>query len=95
MITSLHSPHIAAVKALLGARGAKERRERGAFVVEGLQNIRELLKSAPQDVLQIFISDEGRERLSTTDLSSFNVIEVSDQVMAAMTDTVKIGRAHV
>ena len=88
MITSLHSPHIAAVKALLGARGAKERRERGAFVVEGLQNIRELLKSAPQDVLQIFISDEGRERLATTDLSSFNVIEVSDQVMAAMTDTV-------
>ena len=88
MITSLHSPHIAEVKALLGARGVKERRERGAFVVEGLQNIRELLRIAPQDVRQIFLTEEGRQRLSTTDLSSFDVIEVSDQVMAAMTDTV-------
>lgn len=76
------------MKALLGARGVKERRERGAFVVEGLQSIRELVITAPQDVRQIFLTDEGRQRLSTTDLSSFDVIEVSDQVMAAMTDTV-------
>lgn len=76
------------MKALLSGRGNKERREREAFVVEGLQNIRELLACASQDVRQIFLTDDGRNRLSELDLSTFEVIEVSNQVMAAMTDTV-------
>ena len=37
MIESLHSPHIGGVKALLGSRGKKERKESGFFVAEGIQ----------------------------------------------------------
>lgn len=76
------------MKALLSGRGNKERREREAFVVEGLQNIRELLSCAPKDVQQIFLTEDGRQRLSEIDLTTFENIDVSDQVMAAMTDTV-------
>jgi TrmH family RNA methyltransferase len=43
MIESLHSPHIGRVKALIGSKGAKERREQGLFVAEGVQCAREAL----------------------------------------------------
>ena len=43
MITSLHSPHVEAVKALLGSRGVKERRERLQFVIEGPTNVKAAL----------------------------------------------------
>ena len=45
MIESLHSPHVARVKALIGSRGVKERRSAGFFVAEGLQAAREALTS--------------------------------------------------
>ena len=43
MIESLHSPHIARVKALISSRGNKERGQHGEFIAEGLQCAREAL----------------------------------------------------
>lgn len=88
MITSLHSPHVEGVKALLGSRGVKERRERGLFVVEGASSFREALGSNTSRIETLYLTDDGRSRISDLDLSALNVIEVSPQVMAAMSDTV-------
>jgi len=86
MITSLQSPHVEAVKALLGSRGVKERRERGQYVIESVQNIKAALASNETEIESIFYTQEGLERLGSFYHS--NLIEVSPQVMKAMTDTV-------
>ena len=57
MITSLHSPHVEAVKALLGSRGVKARRESQTYVVESLQNIRELIDNAHQEAYEILVAN--------------------------------------
>ena len=89
MIESLHSPHVARVKALLGSRGVKERREAGLFVAEGLQSAREALsaKSAPH-IKNLYVTSSGLLKLSDFDLNEVDVVEVSDPVMAEMTSTV-------
>lgn len=86
MITSLQSPHVEAVKALLGSRGVKERRERARYVIESVQNIKAALASSETEIESIFYTQEGLERLGSFYHS--NLIEVSPQVMKAMTDTV-------
>ena len=86
MITSLHSPHVEAVKALLGSRGVKERRQRGLYVVEGVQNVKAALAGTPEQIEAIYYTAEGLEKLGSFFHS--NLIEVSPQVMKAMTDTV-------
>jgi TrmH family RNA methyltransferase len=86
MITSLQSPHVEAVKALLGSRGVKERHERGKYVIESVQNIKAALASNETEIESIFYTQEGLERLGSFYHS--NLIEVSPQVMKAMTDTV-------
>lgn len=90
MITSLHSPHVERVKALLGSRGNKARREQGLFVAEGLQSVREALTTSDITPRTIYLTDHGRTLLSQEDLISerYEFIDVTDQVMAAMTDTV-------
>jgi TrmH family RNA methyltransferase len=88
MITSLHSPHVEAVKALLGSRGNKARRETGSYVVESLQNIRELLANTPSDVKALYLTEDGRHKLREIPLGIFDIHEVSPEVMKAMTDTV-------
>jgi TrmH family RNA methyltransferase len=88
MITSLHSPHVEAVKALLGSRGNKARRETRSYVVESLQNIRELLASSPSDVKALYLTEDGRHKLSEIPLGIFEIHEVTPEVMKAMTDTV-------
>lgn len=88
MITSLHSPHVEAVKALLGSRGNKARRETGTYVVESLQNIRELLSCSPTEVKALYLTEEGRHKLSEIPLGLFEIHDVSPEVMKAMTDTV-------
>ena len=88
MITSLHSPHVEAVKALLGSRGNKERREKALFVIEGAQNIREALSSDAKKIKTMYLTDEGRARIPDIDLTGIEVLDVSPQVMVAMTDTV-------
>ena len=89
MIESLHSPHVARVKALIGSRGVKERRESGFFIAEGLQAAREALssKSAPF-IKTLYVTSAGLLKLSDFDLNEVDLIEVTEPVMAEMTSTV-------
>ena len=91
MIESLHSPHIARVKALISSRGNKERGQHGEFIAEGLQCAREALaaKSGPK-VKSIYLTESGSARLEGAglDTSSIETILVSEPVMAAMSSTI-------
>ena len=89
MIESLHSPHISRVKALIGSKGAKERREQGLFVAEGLQCAREALtsKNGPE-IKNLYGTESGLSKVSEFDLNGVEVVEVSEAVMKAMSDTV-------
>ena len=89
MIESLHSPHVARVKALIGSKGAKERREQGLFVAEGLQCAREALTSKNGPEIKILYATEaGLSKISDSDLNDIEIVEVSEGVMKAMSDTV-------
>ncbi len=89
MIESLHSPHVARVKALIGSRGVKERREAGLFVAEGLQAAREALTSkSPPVIKTIYVTTTGLLKLAEFDLNEIDIVEVTDAVMAEMTSTV-------
>jgi TrmH family RNA methyltransferase len=91
MIESLHSPHIGRVKALLGSRGKKERRESGSFVAEGLQFLREAaLPDASPHVETLYLSTSGRLKIVAEGIpiNHLNAVDVSDAVMAAMGETV-------
>ena len=89
MIESLHSPHVARVKALIGSKGAKERRVQGLFVAEGVQCAREALlsQSGPQ-IKIIYGTGNGLSKISELDLDAVEIVEVSEPVMKAMSDTV-------
>jgi TrmH family RNA methyltransferase len=89
MIESLHSPHVARVKALIGSRGVKERRQAGLFIAEGIQAAREAL-SAPGApfIKSLYVTSAGLLKLSDFDLNEVDVVEVTDAVMAEMTSTV-------
>ena len=54
MITSLHSSHVETVKALLGSRGAKARKESGSYVIESLQNIKSALRASKSTIEKLF-----------------------------------------
>jgi TrmH family RNA methyltransferase len=88
MITSLHSPHVEAVKALLGSRGVKARRETQTYVIESLSNIQEVFYYAPSLVKTLYLTEAGREKLGSISLGKTEVFDVTPEVMAAMTDTV-------
>jgi TrmH family RNA methyltransferase len=89
MIESLHSPHVARVKALIGSRGVKERRDAGLFVAEGLQSVREALTARTAPVIsKLYLTNEGELKLSDFDLNEVDVIQVTDAVMAEMSSTV-------
>jgi TrmH family RNA methyltransferase len=90
MIESLNSPHIARVKALIGSRGVKERKNAGEFVAEGLQCAREALvaKSGPK-VETLYLTVNGRSKAEeVAELSQFNTVDVSDEVMKQMSETI-------
>lgn len=91
MIESLHSPHITRVKALLGSRGKKERKESELFVAEGLQFLREASQpnSAPK-IQTLYLSPTGRAKSEEDGISldGLNVFDVSDEVMLSMSETV-------
>lgn len=91
MIESLHSPHIARVKALLGSRGKKERRETGLFVAEGLQFLREASLSGAVPLIEtLYLSSSGREKATLAGLSinHLSIVDVSEEVMREMGETV-------
>ncbi len=90
MIESLNSPHIARVKALIGSRGVKERKNAGQFVAEGLQCAREALvaKSGPS-IETLYLTVNGRSKVEEiADLTQFNTVDVSDEVMKQMSETI-------
>jgi TrmH family RNA methyltransferase len=93
-ITSLHSPHVERVKALLGSRGKKIRNAENVFVADGMQSLRSALRPqtehAPK-IEKIFVTSEGRLKLEDEfpkEIGEHDVINVSDAVMSAMTDTI-------
>jgi TrmH family RNA methyltransferase len=88
MITSLHSSHIETVKALLGSRGSKARKQSGNYVIESLQNIEAVLENASDQVQTLYYTAEGLNRLSGRQLHNVDMVEVSTEVMKTMTDTV-------
>lgn len=90
MIESLNSPHVARVKALIGSRGVKERKAAGEFVAEGLQCAREALQSKKGPQIQtLYVTSNGRSKVEEiADLSQFNVVDVSDEVMKEMSETI-------
>jgi TrmH family RNA methyltransferase len=92
-ITSLHSPHVERVKALLGSRGKKIRNAEHLFIADGMQSLRGALNShfdsAPK-IEKIYATEEGLQKIAAEfgeKLAPFDVLRVSDAVMNAMTDT--------
>ena len=91
MIESLHSPHIARVKALISSKGAKERRESARYVAEGAQFVREAIKAKATDQVDVlYLTANGRSRLENDqiDLAKFKCEDVTDAVMKAMSETI-------
>jgi TrmH family RNA methyltransferase len=91
MIESLHSPHIARVRALLSSNSGKERRESARYVAEGAQFIREAIKTNAIDQVDLlYLTANGRSRLENDqiDLNQFKCEAVTDAVMKAMSETI-------
>jgi TrmH family RNA methyltransferase len=90
MIESLNSPHIARVKALISSRGVKERKNAGQFVAEGLQCAREALVSKSGPAIEtLYLTANGRSKVEEiADLMRFNTVDVSDEVMKQMSETI-------
>jgi TrmH family RNA methyltransferase len=91
MIESLHSPHIARVKALLGSRGKKERRESGSFIAEGIQFLREAARPTASPRIEVlYLTAAGRSKIvaERIPIGHLETVDVSDGVMNAMGQTV-------
>ena len=93
-ITSLNSPHIERVKALIGSRGKKNRELENAFIAEGIQAVREALNPKLVEglaVKRVYVTESGMSKLAASldaaVLDKHEVIMVSDQVMNAMADS--------
>jgi TrmH family RNA methyltransferase len=91
MIESLHSPHIARVKALISSRGNKERAAHGEFIAEGLQCAREAFTATKGPAVKtIYLTESGKSRVDQAglDISRAEFVLVSEPVMAAMSSTI-------
>ena len=93
-ITSLQSPHVARVKALLGSRGKKIRATEREFIADGIQSVREVLSPSFDDapaLINLYVTEKGYVKLLTeiesSVLSSAPIIHVSDAVMDEMAET--------
>ena len=67
-ISSLNSPHIERVKALIGPRGKKNRELENTFVVEGLQAVREALTPKIKEglaVKKVYVTSNGFSKLQS------------------------------
>jgi len=91
MIESLHSSHIARVKALISSRGNKERAAHGEFIAEGLQCAREAFTATKGPAVKtIYLTESGKSRVDQAglDISRAELVLVSEPVMAAMSSTI-------
>ena len=93
-ITSLQSPHVARVKALLGSRGKKIRTTEREFVADGIQSVREVLAPSFEDapvLIHIYVTEKGYIKLQTeidnAILDNAPIVHVSDAVMDEMAET--------
>ncbi len=93
-ITSLQSPHVARVKALLGSRGKKIRASEREFIADGIQSVREVLSPSFDDapaLLHLYVTEKGYTKLqSEIDsalLHTAPIVHVSDAVMDEMAET--------
>jgi TrmH family RNA methyltransferase len=88
MITSNHNPKIKLIRALLGR--AKERREAGAFVVEGVRLVEEVIMANWPIRFLLFdesISERGRSQVESLGSKGVDVEEVSVSVMKSISET--------
>jgi TrmH family RNA methyltransferase len=88
MITSSQNPKLKLVRALLGR--AKERREAGAFVVEGVRLVEEAVKTHWQFQYVLFsddLSERGKELVNTLTTNQIEVEEVSGDLLQNVSET--------
>lgn len=88
MITSSQNPKLKLVRALLGR--AKERREAGAFVVEGVRLVEEAVKANWQFQFVLFsdgLSERGKELIQTITASQIEVEETSGDLLQNVSET--------
>jgi TrmH family RNA methyltransferase len=93
-ITSLHSPHVERVKALLGSRGKKIRQTEKEFIADGIQSVREVLSASLIDapeLINLYVTEKGfaklEEEIAPEILESAPIVHVSDAVMNEMAET--------
>lgn len=80
MITSLHSPHIARVKALFDTHSPKERQVLGEFAIEGIRAIESAEAAGIFTINEIFVVEELSDLFPGASV-------VSEQVMKKMSET--------
>ena len=91
-ISSLHSPQVERVKALLHSRGKKTRKETGEFVVDSFQAIVAGLKSFDKKypiISTLYLTESGRAKLESEKIEiskEINLFEVTSEVMNAMSE---------
>jgi RNA methyltransferase, TrmH family len=91
-ITSLHSPHVERVKALLHSRGKKVRRETGEFVVDSYQAISRALVSSDKKfpvIVALYLTENGRNKLATDGIAipeELDCFEVTTSVIEEMSE---------
>lgn len=93
-ITSLHSPHVERVKALLGSRGKKIRQTEKEFIADGIQSVREVLSASLADapeLINLYVTEKGyaklQDEIAVDILDSTPIVHVSDAVMNEMAET--------
>jgi hypothetical protein len=67
-ITSLQSPHVVRVKALLGSRGKKIRATEREFIADGIQSVREVLSPSFDDapaLIHLYVTEKGYAKLES------------------------------
>ncbi len=88
MITSNHNPKIKLVRALFSR--ARDRREAGAFVVEGVRLVEEAVNSNWPMRFVLFdesLSERGKSKVESLTSQGVDVEEVSTSAMKAMSET--------
>jgi TrmH family RNA methyltransferase len=88
MITSIHNPTVQSVRKLLAH--SKERREQGAFVIEGVRLAEEALNASWEVRLVLFtdqLDPRGQDVIAGFNSPGISVEQVSSGVMNAISDT--------
>ncbi|MCC7119878.1 MAG: RNA methyltransferase [Anaerolineales bacterium] len=88
MITSNQNPKIKLVRALLSR--TKERREAGAFVIEGVRLFEEAVRSAWEIKFVLYderLSKRGKLQVESLKLKNVEVEEISTSVMQSLSET--------